>query len=100
MPPLYLGEHAPNTPNDGAWFQKNVIETVVNRAAYNETTIFITYDGDMFHSFSLAKHLTSIRAGRMGRPCYSISLRKWHGEWLQDPDSDFGYTFAGPGKSS
>jgi phospholipase C len=47
-----LSEHSPNTPNDGAWFQKNVIEAVVNGAAYNETAIFITYDGDIFYPFS------------------------------------------------
>jgi phospholipase C len=52
MPLLYLSEHAPNTPIEGAWFQKYVIEAVVSGAAYNEIAIFITSDGDIFYSFS------------------------------------------------
>lgn len=43
--PAELSEHVPYSPHDGAWLQKNVVDAVVNGAAYNETVLIISYDG-------------------------------------------------------
>jgi phospholipase C len=43
--PAELAEHYPYLPSDGAWLQKQVVDAVVNGAAYNETVLMISYDG-------------------------------------------------------
>lgn len=43
--PAELSEHATNGPQDGAWLQRQIVEAVVNGAAYNETVLMISYDG-------------------------------------------------------
>lgn len=43
--PAELSEHATYGPQDGAWLQRQIVEAVVNGAAYNETVLMISYDG-------------------------------------------------------
>lgn len=43
MTPPDLSELAPVRPNDGAWFQKRVIEAITNSPKYNQTVLFISY---------------------------------------------------------
>ena len=43
--PAELSEHPPYIPSDGAWLQKQVVDAVTASPAYNETALFITYDG-------------------------------------------------------
>ena len=50
--PAELSEHATYGPQDGAWLQRQIVEAVVNGAAYNETVLMISYDG-MLVSFRL-----------------------------------------------
>lgn len=43
MSPPDLSELAPVRPNDGAWFQRRIIEAVTNSPQYNQTVLFVTY---------------------------------------------------------
>jgi phospholipase C len=43
--PAELSEHVPYLPRNGAWLQKQVVDAVVNGAAYNDTVLMISYDG-------------------------------------------------------
>lgn len=44
--PQELSEHPPNMPKDGAWFQQQVVDAVINSPAYKETVLIISYDGE------------------------------------------------------
>lgn len=44
--PAELSEHVPYLPRDGAWLQKKVVDSVVHGAAYNNTVVMISYDGE------------------------------------------------------
>ena len=44
--PAELAEHPPYMPKDGAWLQRKVVESVTKGAAYENTALFITYDGE------------------------------------------------------
>lgn len=43
--PQALQEHPPYGPNDGGWFQKLVIDAVVNGKKGKTTAIILSYDG-------------------------------------------------------
>lgn len=43
--PTELSEHPPNLPSAGGWLQKQVVDAVVNGAAYNTTALMVSYDG-------------------------------------------------------
>jgi len=49
--PAELSEHVPYTPQDGGWLQQQVINAVVNGAAYNNTVLLISYDGKQCYPF-------------------------------------------------
>ena len=68
--PQYLSEHAPYTPNDGAWLQREVANAVMNGKAWNSTVLMISYD----ETGGWADHVMSPHAKR-GTP----------GEWIKDP---------------
>ena len=40
-----LSEHPPNMPKDGAWLQKQVVDSVINSPKYSSTVLLISYDG-------------------------------------------------------
>ncbi|KAJ3496102.1 hypothetical protein NLG97_g2907 [Lecanicillium saksenae] len=42
--PQELAEHAPNMPIDGAWLQKQLVDTITSSPAYNKTVLIISYD--------------------------------------------------------
>ncbi len=44
--PKELSEHPPWMPKEGAWLQKQVVDTVVNSPKYNKTMLMISYDGE------------------------------------------------------
>jgi phospholipase C len=44
--PAELSEHPPYMPKDGAWLQKEVVDAVTNSPAWENTALFITYDGE------------------------------------------------------
>ncbi|KAL4400236.1 phospholipase C [Malassezia pachydermatis] len=68
--PQYLSEHPPYTPQDGAWFQRNVANAVMNGKNWNETALIIMYD----ETGGWADHVMAPHASK-GTP----------GEWIQDP---------------
>jgi phospholipase C len=80
--PSELSEHQPYAPRDGAWLQKQVIDAVTSSPAYNRTALIISYD----ETGGYGDHV----------PPYH-SPNGTAGEWLEDPYSEFGYTFSGPG---
>jgi phospholipase C len=45
VPQDQLTEHPPDTPRDGGWQQREIIEALVNSPSYKNTALFITYDG-------------------------------------------------------
>jgi phospholipase C len=42
--PAELSEHVPYSPHDGAWLQQQIVNAIVNGAAYNETVLIISDD--------------------------------------------------------
>jgi phospholipase C len=42
--PMELSEHPPFTPRDGAWFQQQITNAIINSPKYNSTILFISYD--------------------------------------------------------
>ena len=68
--PQYLSEHAPYTPNDGAWLQRKIAEAVMNGKNWNSTALMVSYD----ETGGWADHVMSPHAER-GTP----------GEWIHDP---------------
>lgn len=80
--PTELSEHPPYAPHDGAWLQKQVVDAVTSSPAYNKTVLIISYD----ETGGFGDHVTPYHSP-VGTP----------GEWLEDPYSEFGYTYAGPG---
>jgi phospholipase C len=84
--PAELSEHVPYSPSDGAWLQRNVVEAVINGAAYNETVLMISYD----ETGGWGDHVTPFHSPA-GTP----------GEWLNVDNEVFGFlgqTYTGPGK--
>ncbi|KAN0098311.1 PLC-E protein [Hyaloscypha variabilis] len=80
--PAELSEHATYGPQDGAWLQRQIVEAVVNGAAYNETVLMISYD----ETGGWGDHVT---------PFHSPSGTA--GEWIEDPYGAVNYTYTGPG---
>jgi phospholipase C len=80
--PSELSEHQPYSPRDGAWLQKQIVDAVTSSPAYNRTVLIISYD----ETGGYGDHV----------PPYH-SPNGTSGEWIQDPYSEFGYTFSGPG---
>ncbi|KAK6073106.1 hypothetical protein SCUP234_08943 [Seiridium cupressi] len=80
--PSELSEHQPYSPRDGAWLQKKIVDAVTSSPAYNRTALIISYD----ETGGYGDHV----------PPYH-SPNGTAGEWIQDPYSEFGYTFSGPG---
>lgn len=58
--PAELAEHYPYLPSDGAWLQKQVVDAVVNGAAYNETVLMISYDGKGTQQLSTVNELANL----------------------------------------
>lgn len=50
--PMELSEHPPWTPHDGAWFQQQITNAVINSPKYNSTILFISYDETVGFSMS------------------------------------------------
>lgn len=80
--PSTLSEHPPFTPRDGAWFQQQIVNAVIQGKGYNKTALFISYD----ETGGWGDHVV---------PYHSPSGTA--GEWLNDPYNEVGYTFSGPG---
>ena len=62
--PAELAEHMPYLPSDGAWLQKQVVDAVTHSPRYNETALFISYDGEMQISQRIRYTLNHRRRGR------------------------------------
>ncbi len=101
--PGAMQEHPPFTPRDGAYFINQVVGSVLNGTGYNETVVFINYDGKLkpaHFGFSTKSHSPCIEAGGWGDSVPPvISPNGTAGEWFQDPYNTLGYTYSGPGKS-
>ncbi|PHH74029.1 hypothetical protein CDD80_3412 [Ophiocordyceps camponoti-rufipedis] len=80
--PTELSEHTPYSPHDGAWLQRKIASAITSSPKYANTVLIISYDetGGWFD------HVDPFRAPD-GTP----------GEWLDDPYSQVGHTFSGPG---
>lgn len=76
--PAELSEHPPYMPSDGAWLQKQVVEAVTSGAAYNETALFITYDGK-FAQLHFQKLLPNGSFSCFHSLTYFLTSRNW---WL------------------
>jgi phospholipase C len=80
--PTELSEHPPYAPRDGAWLQKKIVDAVTQGAEYKSSVLMISYD----ETGGFGDHVTPYH-----------SPQGTAGEWLQDPFSSFGFTYAGPG---
>ncbi|KAJ5914606.1 Phospholipase C [Penicillium tannophilum] len=80
--PTELSEHPPNLPSAGGWLQKQVVDAVVNGAAYNTTALMVSYD----ETGGFGDHVVPFH-----------SENGTTGEWIEDPYGKFGYTYTGPG---
>lgn len=49
--PMALSEHPPFSPHDGAWFQQQIVNAVINSPKYNSTILFISYDETVRFNF-------------------------------------------------
>lgn len=76
--PAELSEHQPYMPKDGAWLQKKVIDSVVNRPKYNSSLLLISYDSMMqFYPSRWPAELQtnlSFRDWWFRRPCQPLSF--------------------------
>jgi phospholipase C len=96
--PAELSEHATYGPQDGAWLQRQIVEAVVNGAAYNETVLMISYDGML--NWNIIKELLThdTETGGWGDHVTPFhSPKGTAGEWIDDPYGAVNYTYTGPG---
>jgi phospholipase C len=100
--PAELSEHVPYSPHDGAWLQKQVVDAVVNGAAYNETVLIISYDGKRMHFNQDMNSNWRLESGGWGdhvTPFHSPPGTA--GEWMNVENNVFGELgdiYTGPGK--
>jgi len=80
--PAELSEHPPFLPSDGAWFQQQIVNAVINSPKYSSTVLLISYD----ETGGWGDHVLPIVAPE-GTP----------GEWLTNPFNTSEMVFAGPG---
>ena len=80
--PTELSEHPPYSPRDGAWLQQQVVNAVTTGKNWNTSALIISYD----ETGGWGDHVTPYHSPE-GTP----------GEWLEDPEGIFGYTYSGPG---
>ncbi|KAH8802981.1 phosphoesterase family-domain-containing protein [Xylogone sp. PMI_703] len=80
--PAVLSEHPDNTPNAGAWLQKQIVDAVTSSPKYNSTVLMISFD----ETGGFGDHVIPYHAPE-GTP----------GEWVEDPYKVVGNTFTGPG---
>lgn len=89
FPPGALCEHPPNTPSDGAWFMKTIVDAVTHGPNWNSTILLICYDGklrglcqDFYHAgtniYNILTSASFCRGRRLGRSSLSISLTRRH----------------------
>ncbi|RFU31593.1 hypothetical protein B7463_g4716, partial [Scytalidium lignicola] len=82
---FYADAEAGTLPQDGGWLQQQVINAVVNGAAYNETVLMISYD----ETGGWGDHVTPFH-----------SPENTPGEWMNVENDVFGYignVYTGPG---
>lgn len=100
--PAELSEHPPYLPADGAWLQRNIVEAVVNGAAYNNTVLMISYDGKKTTLESSQHSDIAAESGGWGDHVTPFhSPPETAGEWLDVDNDVFGYlgqTYTGPGE--
>jgi phospholipase C len=80
--PIELSEHPPYRPVDGGWLYQNVVESVMNSPAYNETVIFISYD----ETGGYGDHVPPF-----------VSPNGTTGEWIVNPEQPDEVVPTGPG---
>ena len=80
--PAELSEHPPYTPHDGAWLQQKIVDVVTSSPSYKNTVLIISYD----ETGGWGDHVV---------PFHSPSGTA--GEWVEDPYSEYGNVYTGPG---
>ena len=81
--PIELSEHPPYTPNDGAWIQSHVANSLMKSQYWNRTVMIMNYD----ETGGFADHVMS-----------PLSPKGTDGEWMEDPfDHKLGQQPVGPG---
>lgn len=80
--PAELSEHPPYTPQDGAWLQQKIVDTVTSSPLYNNTVLIISYD----ETGGWGDHVVPYHSPP-GTP----------DEWIEDPYHEFGEVYTGPG---
>ena len=68
--PIELSEHPPNMPEDGAWIQRKVVQSLMESQYWNSSALIVSYD----ETGGLAEHVMAPHAPKDTK-----------GEWIKDP---------------